>query len=120
MTMSQEFKDFLVDMLDPIGPIDAKRMFGGGGLFLHGNMFALIDEDVLYFKVDDGNRQSYDEVAAPAFTFTRANKKISLSYRQPPAEVIDDADALCHWAEQALQAAQRSASPIKTKKRGAK
>jgi|TARA_Y100000294_G_scaffold75034_3_gene70673 TfoX/Sxy family transcriptional regulator of competence genes len=30
MTMSPNFRDYLVDQLEPFGPVAAKRMFGGG------------------------------------------------------------------------------------------
>jgi len=115
--MSTAFKDYVLDMLEPIGPVNAKRMFGGGGLFMHGSMFALVDDDVLYFKVDDGNAAPYDDRDAPAFTYMRGQKQLAMSYREVPAEIIDDADQLCLWAEQAWNAARRSATPQKKTKR---
>ncbi len=32
MTMSPEFRDYLLDQLESLGPVQARRMFGGGGL----------------------------------------------------------------------------------------
>ena len=113
--MSTAFKDYILEMLDPIGPVSARRMFGGGGIFLHGNMFALIDDDVLYFKVDDQNIKPYDDEAASAFTYMRGGKELALSYREVPAEVIDETDELCGWAQQAWEAARRSGTSSKNK-----
>jgi len=115
MTMSTAFKDYVLDMLDPIGPVSAKRMFGGGGIFLHGNMFALIDDDVLYLKVDDQNINPFNDAGAPAFTYMRGDKELALSYREVPADVIDDTDELCDWAQQAWEAARRSGTSSKNK-----
>ena len=35
------------------GRLEAKRMFGGAGLYHDGLMFAILDDDVVYFRVDD-------------------------------------------------------------------
>jgi DNA transformation protein and related proteins len=120
MAMSVGFKDYLLDLLDPIGPVSAKRIFGGGGLFLHGSMFALIADDALYFKVDEGNAAAYDTAEAHAFTYMRGDKELSMSYREVPAGLTDDAEELCRWAEQAWQAARRSGTSAKKKKRSNK
>ena len=50
MPVSPEHLDYLFDILEPLGPVRAKRMFGGAGLFLDGTMFGLIIDDILYFK----------------------------------------------------------------------
>ncbi len=47
MTMSPDFRDYLLDQLAPMGGIEAKRMFGGGGLYRDGAMFGLVADDVL-------------------------------------------------------------------------
>jgi len=111
--MNMAFKDYILDMLEPIGPVSAKRMFGGGGIFLHGNMFALINDDVLYFKVDGQNIKPFDDAEATAFTYIRRGKEIALSYRAVPADVIDDTDQLCGWAHRAWEAARRSGTSSK-------
>jgi DNA transformation protein and related proteins len=36
-----EFASFVVECLQPLGPVSARRMFGGCGIYLHGTMFAL-------------------------------------------------------------------------------
>ena len=48
MPVSPEYLDYLLDLLAPLGPVQAKRMFGGTGLFFDGTMFGLIVDDVLY------------------------------------------------------------------------
>ena len=120
MAMSPDFRDYILDQLDPIGAVSAKRMFGGGGIFLHGSMFALIADDVVYFKVDDGNAALYDETDASPFTYMRKEQQLALSYREVPADVIDDADELCRWAERAWEAAQRSKPSAKKKRKTGK
>lgn len=44
--------EFLCDALRPLGPVVARRMFSGAGLFCDGLMFGLIFQDAVYLKVD--------------------------------------------------------------------
>lgn len=54
MARSKEFADEAAGRLLPFGPVVARRMFGGFGIFLDGVMFGLIGFDKLFFKVDGG------------------------------------------------------------------
>ena len=56
MAVTAGFSDFVVEQLDGCGPIVTKRMFGGVGIYSGDIFFALIDDDVLYLKVDDSTR----------------------------------------------------------------
>ncbi len=40
----------VLDLLAPWAEVNARRMFGGIGLFAHGLMFAIIIDDVLFMK----------------------------------------------------------------------
>ena len=42
MAVSASFREFLLDLLSPVGPVSIRRMFGGAGIFADGLMFALI------------------------------------------------------------------------------
>ena len=69
------FASFVIECLQPLGPVSARRMFGGHGIYLHGTMFALIAYDQLYFKVDDGNRRRTRTPVFPTSpTATRAGR----------------------------------------------
>ncbi len=103
-----EFVSFVLECLQPLGPVGARRMFGGFGIYLHGTMFALIAEDELYFKVDDGNRQAYEDADLPHFTYHDKGRTIRMSYRAAPGDGFDDPDVLRAWAREAYGAALRS------------
>jgi len=49
----REFVSYVVDMMSSIGPVYARGMFGGHGIYLEGLMFALVAEGVLYLKSDE-------------------------------------------------------------------
>ena len=44
---------FAVDVFSGMGPVEARRMFGGAGLYADGVMFGLIDDDVIHLRVDE-------------------------------------------------------------------
>ena len=106
-----EFVSYVVESLQPLGPVTARRMFGGHGLYLDGVMFALIAYDTLYFKVDVGNRSAYAAAGLEPFTYTDKGKPIRMSYHEAPSEGFDDPDILCAWARDAYAAALRRKKP---------
>lgn len=108
MTMSPEFRDHLLDLLAPLGPVASKRMFSGGGLFLDGTMFGLVADDVLYLKADTINQPDFVDAGMEPFIYERKGKPIALSYWQAPVDIIDDADILSAWARKAWEAARRA------------
>jgi DNA transformation protein len=108
---SREFADFVVESLQPLGPVVARRMFGGFGIYLDSVMFALIAYDTLYLKVDDGNRQAYEDAGLPYFVYEDKGKPIRMPYREAPGEGFDDPEVLCDWASAAYAAALRTRRP---------
>lgn len=50
MATSREFVDFVLDQIENIGAIEAKKMFGEYGLYLDGKMIGLICDDKLFIK----------------------------------------------------------------------
>ena len=106
--VSDELVHHLVDMLAPMGAVRAKRMFGGHGIYLGDDMFALVAEDVLYFKVDDGNLEHYEARGLEPFVYRRRGKPIALSFREAPDDALDEEEVLCKWARGALEAARRA------------
>jgi len=107
------FVDSLVTRLTPIGAVNARNMFGGHGLFMEGNMFALIAGGALYLKADDGNRPDFEAAGMTAFK-PYADKPMTMPYFGVPDSVLSDGETLCAWSANAVQAAQRAA---KSKKR---
>ena len=103
-----EFVSYVVESLQPLGPVSARRMFGGHGIYLDGVMFALIASDQLYLKVDDGNRAAYEAAGLEPFTYSGKGKPIRRSYHEAPGEGLDDPEVLCAWAREAYAAALRT------------
>lgn len=104
MPVSPGYQRFILDQLEPHFVMTAKKMFGGVGLYADGYFFALIANDRLYFKVDDTNRTDFE--AAGMEPFRPYGDERSMAYWEIPIEVLEDADALRHWASKALTVAQ--------------
>jgi DNA transformation protein and related proteins len=119
MAVSSEYKAFVAEQLEPLGPVTTRNMFGGAGVYLDGLMFGLIAGETLYFKVDDRNRADYEEEGLGPFTvqLTRGGTG-SFSYYEVPERLYDDPDELVQWARKALDAtlAAKAAKPVKRKK----
>jgi len=117
MPASPEFLEHLTDMLAPMGPVVARRMFGGAGLFREGLMFALVADDTLYFKADDGNRAAFGDAGMGPFTYEKKGKPAALSYFEAPPDAMDDAEEMLIWARGAWEAALRANAGKAKKKR---
>ncbi|MEM8948267.1 MAG: TfoX/Sxy family protein [Pseudomonadota bacterium] len=115
--VESEFVHFVVENLQSLGPVAAKRMFGGHGLFLHDVMFGLIAWDTLYFKVDGVNRPAYDERELAPFSYVgQRGRTATMSYCEAPPESLDDAGVLRAWASEAYAAALRAQPRGKSRK----
>lgn len=115
--MSPEFRDYLLELLSPLGPVSARRMFGGGGLYLDGTMFAIVADDVLYLKTDDINRPDFKAAGTGPFLYTRDDKTIAMSYHETPTDLLEDSEELCAWARKAWEAARRSGTKKKPRRK---
>jgi DNA transformation protein len=106
MGVSEGYLTYVLDQLGCVGPVRFKRMFGGVGLYMHSLFFALIADDVLYFKVDDSNRVDYEAVGMGPFR-PFAKKPNVMQYYEVPADVLENTDSLREWAQKSLHVAQR-------------
>ena len=114
MSVSEGYRTYVIEQLATLPAVSTRRMFGGLGLYSGDWFFALIDDDVLYFKVDDANREDY--VSRGMKAFMPFPRQPSLGYFEVPAEVIEEAEELTRWARRSVEVAQRAAAK-KTKPR---
>jgi DNA transformation protein and related proteins len=106
VSVSAEYRSFVLEQLGRVAPVTARNMFGGVGIYSSGLFFALMDDDVLYFKVDDSNRPSFE--AAGSGPFRPYDDERVMSYYALPADLLDDVDALRPWMEAALTVARNA------------
>lgn len=106
MSVSDNYRTYIIEQLAALPALSTRRMFGGIGLYSGDFFFALIDDDVLFFKVDDANREDYTSRGMKAFMPFPGQP--SLGYFQVPAEVIEEAEELTQWARKSVEVAQRA------------
>src|SRR4030095_4732826 len=106
MSVSANYRTYIVDQLGAVPALSTRRMFGGVGLYSGEWFFALIDDDVLFFKVDDANPE--DSVARGMNAFMPIPDKASMGYFQVPEDVIEEAEELTRWARRSVEVAQRA------------
>ena len=108
MHSDQAFVDYLLELLDPVDGVTAKRMFGGHGIFRHGLMFGLVADSTLYLKVDKENVGEFEKLDLEPFVYVKNGKPMAMSYREAPADVLDNTEVMTRWADTAYQAALRA------------
>jgi DNA transformation protein len=104
------FVRHVLDLLAPLGPVEARAMFGGWGLSLDRRTFALIAGEELYFKVDAENRPAYQARGCQPFAPYPNQPNRVMGYYPPPAEALEEPETLLPWAREALAVALRAAA----------
>ncbi len=116
MSVDAGLIDWIAEALEPMGIVSRRAMMGGATLYLDGTVFAIVDDDALWFKSDAVSDAIWDAEGCIRFTFDMGGKTGSMNYRRAPDDVYDDADAMQHWAAIAVEAGVRA--PKKKKKSG--
>ncbi|MGQ3053094.1 MAG: TfoX/Sxy family protein [Roseateles sp.] len=116
MTAPDPFTAFCLELLAPLGPVRARAMFGGQGLYIDGLFAALIAGGELYLKVDDATQARFEAAGCRPFTFTMKNgQQMSMRYYRPPEEALESPPLMQPWARLAFEAALRAANAKATK-----
>lgn len=117
MTASPSYAEFLAEQLAPLGPIALRRMFGKTGVFCGGAMLGVVGDNTLYFRVDDLNRELFQEAAAePPLNYAKKGVLIDLAFWRVPERLFDEPEELLDWARAALAAARRVAAKRKPRR----
>jgi DNA transformation protein len=101
----ESFKDFVLDQLQELDGVEARRMFAGFGLYQDETFFGIVHKGCLYFKVDESTVGEYRKHRMKPF---RPNARQTLkSYYQVPVDIIEDRDELRQWAVKAIQSQRK-------------
>jgi DNA transformation protein len=103
-----QFVTYLLEQLAPLGPVRAQRMFGGHGLYLDDAMLAIVVDDIVYLKTDDGNRTAFEGLGMMPFEYVRRGKSVRLGFHRLPDTALDEREELLRLARLALEAALRA------------
>lgn len=121
MPVSNDYFQYVIEQLDRLPQVTSRRMFGAMGLYSSGVFFGIVDNDTLFFKVDDSTRESYTARGSAAFRPYKDRPEVSMSYFHVPVDILEDADELVAWARAAVRAAAAiAAAKPAPKKRASK
>lgn len=105
MAVSADFRDYVLEQLSGLRGLTQRRMFGGVGLYCDGVIFAIIFDDVLYFKAGAANRADFTARGMAAFRPYKNRPKISTTYYELPADVLEDPEQCTAWARRCVVSA---------------
>jgi DNA transformation protein and related proteins len=111
MPVSKEYLTYVLEQLSGLARVTSRRMFGGIGLYCDGVFFGLIDDDTLFFKVDDSNRGDYVSRGMAAFRPFKDKPGLSMAYFEVPADALEDRDELAAWARKSVAAGLAATKP---------
>jgi len=109
MPVTDSFVAFVLEQLEPLGPVTPKKMFGAVGLYAGDQFFGLISKDVLYLKADESTRAAMKKAGSRPFR-PFPGRPPSTHHFSVPVGVLEDSDALLAWAKNAVAVASRGRS----------
>jgi DNA transformation protein and related proteins len=114
-----EFIEYLHEVFELFGPVSARKMFGGYGLYHQGLMFALIADEAIFLKTDGENLHYFENEGLDPFEYRKNGKLMKMTYYLSPDVILDDREAAALWARRSFDAALRAVAtrkiPLKTK-----
>lgn len=110
MNAPNEFVAHCMELLQPLGSMRSRRMFGGHGLYLNDFFIAIVAGEQLYLKTDEQTRGRFEAEDCKPFCFPQKDGElVSTSYFRPPEEALESPALMQPWARLALDAALRAA-----------
>jgi DNA transformation protein and related proteins len=116
MPVSADFRDFVLEQLTGGarggeaggGAVTARAMFGGYGLYSEAKvLFAVLDDDAVFFRVDEESRPAFEAAGSRPFAPIPGQQPMR-SYWELPAEVLEDREAAAAWKARAILAAEHA------------
>jgi DNA transformation protein len=107
MAVRDPVLNHLLELLAPLGAATARRMFGGWGVYLDGEIVVLFARGVAYAKTDAQTWADFAAAGSAPFVFEGRGRTVETSYWSLPETALDSSEALRPWAQRALAAARR-------------
>lgn len=112
-----DFVEYLKEVFVDFGPIYARKMFGGYGIYHNGIMFGLVADDTLYLKVDEAIQPLFEAKQLGPFEYDKGDKVVKMSYYVAPDELLDDPQEAATWARRSYDVAVKRKKSTKRQKR---
>jgi DNA transformation protein and related proteins len=112
------FSTYVLDQLSGLGPVEARRLFSGHGLYWREQIFGLIDDGRVYFRVSDETRPDY--VALGSVPFEPMPGQVMKGYYEVPGAVLEDEHRTVAWARTAWSLPRKTQRKKSAPKRAAR
>jgi DNA transformation protein len=109
--VSDAFRDYVLEQLAELGAVNARRMFGGVGLYCGEVFFGVINDNLLYLRVDETSRPLFEAAGMTALRPVRAKPEVVAAYYQAPDHVLEDAETLVEWVRRSVAVAAGQSRP---------
>jgi DNA transformation protein len=118
-TPSEEYTEYILELLEPIGSVQTGRFFGGVGISNGIAQFAMMMGNSLYFVVDKDTRTKYEQAGMQPFSYETKRGRVQVRrYFELPEDILEDPEQLRTWAHEAMHIAEKT-KPKKARKRNA-
>jgi DNA transformation protein len=119
MALDPRLSELAEELFGAVGRISVRNMFGGGGVYCDGVMFALIADGVIYLKADAQSQANFEAEGLGPFVYQGKAKPVAMSYWRMPERLLDDPDEAVAWGRDAVRAARSAqVAPPNKKPRG--
>ena len=109
MTASNEFIEYVMELLEPIAVMDGGKFFGGFGIKSNSIQFAMIMDNSLYFVVNDETRPKYEKLKKKPFSYQTKKGTVNVKrYYEVPEDLFDEPDDLIKWAKESIDIAHKT------------
>lgn len=105
------FVEHVCELLSPLGPVRARRMFGGWGLSVDGMNLGLVAWNTLYLKANAQTEPQWLAAGCRPFVYEAKGKAMRLFYFTAPEDAMESPALMLPWARLALQAAVAARAP---------
>ena len=112
-----EYLLYILDLMEPHGPITSKALFGGYGIYYGPTIIGIILERQLYFKMDDTSRGDFEAYSSQQFIYAGKTKSVAMPYMQLPESILENSELLPEWIEKAYHVSLRHRKAKSQKKR---
>ena len=116
MPFSPEFADFIVEQMAGFGSVTKKKIFGECGLYSGATLFAVIADDILYFKAKGALADELKTLGSQPFTYPgKSGKRVAMPYWRAPEDCLENSDDMDAWCRKILDGLRQDGMAAKSK-----
>lgn len=116
--LTPQYRAFLEELFTGLGTLACRPMFGVGGLFCNGTMFAVVAGEAVFLKTDETSRRDFLRERSGPFVYrVREGREIVTSYYELPTRLFDDPDEAVEWARRAYAIALRLPTSLRKERK---